>query len=207
MTTATSTYLGWDLLVHFKGCEKPAWTVDVRTKHDEWRGRDGGEKHDCPNEECWHSDRLTRTTLRIVCLSCSRAYMLDSEEELRAGSPSTITKGYGEAPRRVAGLLLWPGDPFLYFGRLSTPEPWDFVVTRAGVTRVTEDDVVGVISQASGKRGARCWSVVAARSDEGPYGLSPLRFAHAAERLRTVAAAAKWTAARLAEAETGGGAA
>lgn len=205
MTTAKDSYLGWNLLAHFRGCEKPVWTVDAKVEVDVFRARHGGEKHECPNEECGHGDRYTKTTVRIVCLSCSRAYTLDSEDELRAGSPSTITKGYGQAPRRVAGLLLWPGEPFLYFGRLATDEPWDYIVTRPGVTRVTEADVVGSIAQGRGKRGAVCWSAAAIRSDTGPYGISPLRFAYAEESLRTVAAAAKWTAARLAEAEAAAG--
>lgn len=206
MTTATDTYLGWDLLSHFEGCKRPAWTVDVRVKDDVFRAREGGEKHKCANEDCYHGDRFTRTTLRLVCLSCTRAYMLDSEDELRSGQPKTLTKGYGQPPRRMAGLLLWPGEPFLSWGRMSTNDPWDFVVTRTGVTRVTEADVVGVITQVRGKQGAVRWSVVAVRDPEGTYGLSPLKFAHAAERLQTVAAVAKWIAARLGEAEAGGGA-
>ncbi|MFJ1664841.1 hypothetical protein ACIOK4_00340 [Streptomyces bottropensis] len=205
MTTAQQTYLGWDLLVHFEGCEKPAWTVDAKVEDDVFRARHGGGEHECPNEDCGHDDRFRRTTVRIVCFSCTRAYLLDSEDELQAGQPETITKGYGQPPRRIAGLLLWPGDPFLSWGRLSTDEPWDFVVTHAGVKRVAQDDVVALVSQARGKRGAVCWSAVAARSDDGPYGLRPLRFAHAAERLRSVSAAAKWAAARLVEAGTAGG--
>ncbi|MEH0426596.1 hypothetical protein QBB34_09735 [Streptomyces stelliscabiei] len=205
MTTAQQTYLGWDLLVHFEGCAKPAWTVDAKVEDDVFRARHGGETHECPNEECWHGDRFRRTTVRIVCFSCTRAYMLDSEKELQAGQPKTITKGYGQAPRRMAGLLLWPGEPFWNFGRLSTEEPWDFIVTRSGVTRVAEADVVGSIGQGRGKRGGVCWSAAAVRSDDGPYGLRPLRFAYAENSLRTVAAAAKWAAARLVEAGIAGG--
>ncbi|MFI0528514.1 hypothetical protein ACH3XX_00520 [Streptomyces scabiei] len=204
MTTAQSTYLGWDLLTHFKNCAKPVWTVDAKGEDGVFRARHGGKKHECPNEECWHDDRYTKTTVRIVCFSCSRAYTLDSEEALRAGSSSTVTKGYGEAPRRVAGLLLWPGEPFWNYGRMSTGEPWDFIVTRPGITRVAEADVVGSIGQGRGKRGGVCWSAAAVRSDDGPYGLRPLRFAYAENSLRTVAAAAKWAAARLAEAPAGG---
>jgi hypothetical protein len=205
VTTATDTYLGWDELAHFDGCARPAWTVDLRTQADVFRDRQRDGKHECANEECFHSDRYTRTTVRIVCLSCQAACTVESEDGVRRGSSKTVTKGYGQPPRRVAGLLLWPGDPFLSWGRLATDEPWDFVVTRPGVTRVTTDDVAGVISQARGKRGALCWSAVAVRDDDGPYGLRPLRFAHAETSLRTVAAAAKWTAARLAETESAGG--
>ncbi|MDX3033014.1 hypothetical protein [Streptomyces scabiei] len=207
MTTAQQTYLGWDQLQHFDGCARPAWTVDFRTEHDAFRSRHGGCKHECPNEECWHGDRYERTTVRIVCLSCQAACTVDSETGLRRGSSKTVTNGFGQPPRRMAGLLLWPGEPFWNFGRLSTEEPWDFIVTRPGVTRVAEADVVGSIGQGRGKRGGVCWSAAAVRSDDGPYGLRPLRFAYAENSLRTVAAAAKWAAARLVEAGTavGGG--
>jgi hypothetical protein len=204
MTTATSTYVGWDLLQHFDGCARPEWTVDVRTEDDVFRAREGGGKHECANEECEHrGDRFRQTTVRIVCFSCTRAHTLASEDCLSVGSAKTLTKGYGQPPRRMAGLLLWPGEPFLSFGRLATDEPWDYIITRPGVTRVTETDVVGSIGQGRGKRGGVCWSVAAVRSDDGPYGIRPLRFAHAETSLRTVAAAAKWAAAQLAEA--GGG--
>lgn len=204
MTTATDTYVGWDELQHFDGCARPAWTVDIRTQADVFRRPVSGDKHECAVKECVHGDRYTRTTVRIVCLSCQAACTVESEDGVSRGSSKTVTDGYGQPPRRIAGLLLWPGEPFLSWGRLSTDEPWDFVVTRAGVTRVTEADVVGSIGQGRGKRGGVCWSAVAVRSDSGPYGIRPLRFAHAEQSLRTVAAAAKWTAARLAQAETVG---
>ncbi len=203
MTTVTATYLGWDELQHFDGCTKPAWTVDMRTEPDTFRRPVSVDKHECPVEECWHGSRYERTTVRIVCLSCQAACTVESEDGVRRGSSKTVTDGYGQPPRRIAGLLLWPGDPFLSWGRMSTDEPWDFIVTRPGVTRVTQDDVVGVISQARGKRGALCWSVVAVRDEAGPYGLRPLRFAHAAERLRSVPATAKWIAAQLVDASGG----
>ena len=205
MTTVASTYLGWEQPQHFDGCARPQWTVDYRTENGVFRGRHGGVGHKCRNEECDHdSDRYTRTTVRMVCLSCTAAFLFAGEGDRSWGSAKTVTWGYGQAPRKMAGLLLWPGEPFLTYGRLSSDEPWDYLVTRPGVTRVSEADVVGVISQARGERGAVRWSVVAVRSEDGPYGLSPLRFARAEERMRSVAAAAKWIAAALTEAAGGG---
>lgn len=197
MSTVQDTYLGWELPVHFDGCKRPQWTVDVRREHDVFRARHGGPEHSCPNEDCYHGDRFTRTTVRIVCTSCTKALVVEGEEGLSTGSAKTVTHGYGQPPRKVAGLLLWPGEPLLGWGRLSTEDPWDFLVTRPGVTRVTEADVVGCINQVRGKRGAVRWSAVAVRSEAGPYGLSPLRFAHADERMASVPAAAKWAAALL----------
>ncbi|MEW2570461.1 hypothetical protein [Streptomyces sp. NPDC047070] len=205
MTTVQGTYLGWDELVHFRDCKRPQWTIDTRTEDGVFRPRHGGDKHDCPNEDCYHGDRYSRTTLRVVCTSCTRAYVLQSEEGLQEGSAKTVTDGYGQQPRKVAGLLLWPGEPYLNWGRLSTDEPWDFLVTRPGVTRVGEADVVGVITQVMGKRGAKRWSTVAVRSEAGPYGLSPLRFACGQERMLSVAAAAKWIAAALLDASVPAG--
>ncbi|QQM44974.1 hypothetical protein [Streptomyces liliifuscus] len=198
MTTVQDTYLGWDLLRHFKGCTRPQWTVDVRREDDAFRARHEGPKHECPNDACHHGDRYERTTVRIVCTSCQMAHVIRSEEGLHSSSTKNATHGYGQPPRKTAGLLLWPGEPLLGWGRLSTDEPWDFLITRPGVTRVTEADVVGVVNQVRGKRGAVRWSAVAVRSEAGPYGLSPLRFAHAEERMASVPAAAKWAAALLA---------
>lgn len=204
MTTVKDTYLGWELLGHFEGCKRPPWTVDAKCEDDAFRARHDRPEHACPNEECHHGDRYTRTTVRIVCTGCQMAHVIRGEEGISRGSTSTTTHGYGQPPRKVAGLLLWPGEPLLSWGRLSTEDPWDFLITRTGVSRVAEGDVVGVINQVRGARGAVRWSVVAVRSEAGPYGLSPLRFAHGEERMASVAAAAKWTAARLAEAPTGG---
>lgn len=209
MTTVTSTYLGWEQPQHFDGCRRPEWSVDIRTDYDVFRARHGGPGHGCPNEECDHrGDRYTRTSVRMVCFSCTAAVLVSGEaDRSSSGSAKTVTWGYGQQPRKLSGLLLWPGEPFLTYGRLSSDEPWDYLITRPGVKRVTEADVVGVVSQAIGKRGATRWSVVAVRSEDGPYGLSPLRFAHAEEYMRSVAAVAKWAAARLAEAQAtqGGG--
>jgi hypothetical protein len=199
VTTARNTYLGWDLLQHFDGCKRPEWTVDVRTDYDAFRSRGSGAQHACPAEDCGHDDRYERTAVRIVCFSCTRAHVISGEQGLRAGSAETVTDGYGEQPRRMAGLLMWPGEPFPSFGQ--TPEePWDFVVTRTGVTRVTEDDVVGLVSQTRGQRGAVRWAAVAVRDENGEYGWRPLKFAACEDGLRTPAAAAKWVAARLAAA-------
>lgn len=203
MTVVQDTYLGWDLLRHFDSCTRPQWTVDVRREDNVFRARHGGEKHDCPNEGCYHGDRYERTTVRIVCTSCQMAHVIKSEEGLHSSSTKNATHGYGQQPRKVAGLLLWPGEPFLSFGRLSSDEPWDYLVTRPGVTRVTEDDVVGLVQQTRGTRGAVKWSAVAVRSEAGPYGLSPLRFARAEERMASVSAAAKWTAKALLDAASG----
>ncbi|WP_432159255.1 hypothetical protein [Streptomyces sp. bgisy153] len=204
MNTTLETYLGWEQPDHFKGCRRPQWTVDVRTDEDVPRDRAGGPAHECPQryDTCGHGDRYTRTTVRVVCHSCGAAFVFRGEVETEAGGAKSATDGYGMPPRRLAGLLLWPGEPFLSWGRLSTNEPHDFVVTRPGVTRVTEPDVVGTIGQGRGARGGIVWTATALPSPAGPYGYGRLRWTCVSGEdspLRSVAAAARWIAARLAE--------
>lgn len=205
MTGARDTYLGWDELRHFTGCKRPVWTVDTRTEYDAYRrrDRDSTAAHSCPDEECAHGPRYTRTTVRIVCQSCSRAHVISSEDDLDTTQAKHL--GYGLPPRRVAGLLLWSGEPLLSYGRLADDEPWDFIVTGPGVTRPVREDLVGEICQTRGKRGAVLYGAVARLSDDGAYGWSPFRWAAAAEGLRSVPAAAKWIASHLTNSSTAKG--
>ncbi|MBZ6175559.1 hypothetical protein KVH24_23300 [Streptomyces olivaceus] len=209
MSSVLETYLGWEEPQHLEGCKRPSWQVDFRTDHDELRDRLGGDAHACANDTCDHSDRLARTTVRIVCSSCPAAVVIRGDEA-SASQGAHTTHGYGQQPRTMAGLLLWPGEPWLYFGRLSTDEPYDYVVTRKGVKRVTEADVVGVITQTRGKRGAVVWQA-GAQPTPSKYGGKYARFnwerVSGDKPLRTVAAAAKWIAAQLTEQPADGDAA
>ncbi|MFH9011198.1 hypothetical protein ACH4C6_07460 [Streptomyces sp. NPDC017943] len=185
-----------------KGCKRPAWSVDVRTDDGELRGRHGGEAHACCNEDCDHGDRYERTTVRIVCRSCHAGLLVEGENASVSRGAHAV-QGYGKPPRTMAGLLLWPGEPWLDFGRLTSDEPFDFVVTRKGVSRVTEADVVGVITQGRGKRRGMIWRA-AAWPTPAKYGRLNWGITNEATPARTVAAAAKWIAARLAEQQAGG---
>lgn len=208
MTTAIDTYLGWDQPEHFDGCKRPTWSVTFRRDERELRGRGGMEAHDCANEACQHGDWYARTTVRVVCTSCQAALVVRGEDAgMSSGSAKNTTHGYGLPPRRVAGLLLWPGEPYLNFGRLRSDEPYDLVVTRPGVKTVSEADIVGLIGQSIGKRHATTWTAAALPSPDGPYGVGQhIRWSKVStdgKPLRSVGAAARWVAARLAEAEAG----
>lgn len=207
MTITLETYVGWEEPQHFAGCKSPRWLVDWRTDDKQLRRRYEGVAHECANDECQHGGWFQRTTVRIVCPSCQLAVVIRGEEAgTSEGTAAATTHGYGLPPRKVAGLLLWPGEPYLHYGRLSSDEPYDFVVTGPRVKKVTEADVVGTISQSRGKRDAVTWSATALPSPEGPYGYGRIRWAKAStdgSPLRTVNAAARWVGARLAEA--GGG--
>ena len=204
MTSALETYLGWEEPQHLASCKRPAWSVDVRTDQGEFRGRHDGEAHACRNEDCAHGDRYDRTTVRIVCRSCQAALVVHGEDaHTSQGTTGHTTHGYGQQPRTMAGLLLWPGEPWLNIGRLRSDEPYDYVVTRKGVTRVTEADVVGVITQGRGKRGATVWDA-GALPTPGKYVRLNWGCTNKDKPARSVAAAAKWIAARLAEQQPGG---
>jgi hypothetical protein len=206
VTTVQGTYLGWEEPQHLAGCKRPQWSVDFRTDSDqfryEYRGGDS-RSHSCPNEDCGHSNQYPRTTVRVVCTSCQAALVVRGEDcGISQGMTRNTTHGYGLPPRRVAGLLLWPGEPFIDFGRLSTDEPYDLLVTRPGVKRVTRPDVVGVIMQTRGKRGAVTWSAAVDPRDS-KYLRGRIDWARRSGddgALRTVTAAARWIGARLAEA-------
>ena len=210
MTTVQGTYLGWEQPEHLAGCKRPQWSVDFRTDPEEFRRRHDGAEHACANEECQHGDRYPRTTVRIVCTSCQAALVIEGEHcGTSRGMTANTTHGYGLPPRRVAGLLLWPGEPWLDLGRLRADEPYDFLVTRLGVKHVTRADAVGVIMQTRGKRGAVTWSAaVGPRDSKYLRGRVDWTRSSADDgALRTVMAAARWVAARLAEQQAQDGAA
>ncbi|MFE2600161.1 hypothetical protein ACFXCZ_27340 [Streptomyces sp. NPDC059396] len=201
MTVALDTYLSWELLTHRPHCKSPAWTVDIRTEDDAYRSLHDGERHECRNEDCGHGNSYARTTVRIVCTSCGVVELIKGEEVGRRHTSARYI-GYGLPPRRVAGLFLYSGEPFLSWDRLDSPEPFDFVVTAERVDRVEQRHVVGMIQQGRGKRGAVKWIACAVPSPDGTYGYGHIRWAHAADH-RSVGAAAKWIAGRQAEASVG----
>ncbi|MFI1030773.1 hypothetical protein [Streptomyces sp. NPDC020951] len=217
MISPLDTYLGWDRPEHLEGCKRPSWDVGIRTEEREPRYVDRyGEpqpKHDCPDEYCDHGSSFDMVLVRLVCKSCGAAHVVSGEKGRETGVSQTSTKvlGYGLAPRQAAGLLLWPGHPWLRLGMLEADEPHDFVLTRTGVKQVTKDVVVGQITQSRGLRGAVVWTALAVPDPQGQFGYGQLlRWAHANDGrgrggsgLRTVPAAARWIAARLAESKAG----
>jgi hypothetical protein len=188
-------YLGWRELAHGADCPRPSWTVDVRDD-EHYRSSYGGatERHSCPNEDCDHGGSYPRTTVRVVCLACHVAYVIAGETG-SSRSTTTWTTGFGEAPRKVAGLYLWPGQPWF------DDESHEFLVSRARPQRLTVADVVGEISEGRGPRGGKRFSAAALPSPNGRYGGRTLRWAVAREGFATCSAAAKWIAAQTPESD------
>ncbi|MEV6680840.1 hypothetical protein AB0N09_28835 [Streptomyces erythrochromogenes] len=188
-------YLGWRELAHGADCPRPSWTVDLRDD-EHYRSSYGGatERHACPNEDCDHSGSYSRTTVRVVCLACHVAHVI-SGESVSSRSTSTRTTGFGEAPRKVAGLYLWPGQPWF------DDEPHEFLVSRARPQRLTAADVVGEIYEGRGPRGGKRFSAAALPSPTGAYGVRTLRWSRAQEGFTSCSAAAKWIAAQTPESD------
>ncbi|WP_181791416.1 hypothetical protein [Streptomyces phytophilus] len=217
MNRVEDSYLGWELLQHQPNCPRPRWTVDVRTadayRSDRSYYRDEpGPGHSCPDEDCGHGPGFREIRVRVVCTACGTAHLITGEDTAETGQTTTSTRylGYGMAPRHMAGLYLYPGQPWLDLGRANTEWPHDFLVTTAKVNRVTRADVAGSITQSRGRRGAVQWAACAVPSEDGQYGFGfagtdALRWAAASDGMRTVAAAAKWIAAQLDRAAGGDG--
>ncbi|MFJ9889841.1 hypothetical protein ACIQRW_28855 [Streptomyces sp. NPDC091287] len=199
MSTLTDSYLAWDGLAHRPGCAKPSWTVDTRTEDGAFRTVIGGPSHACPNEECGHSQRYTKTSLRVVCSSCGLALIMSGDSD---GLQRTSTKelGYGQPPKKAGALWLYPGAPLLFgWGHGEHEEPEGYLVTRTRVDRVTVDNVIGSIHKASGPRQGVQWSAAAVPDPKGEYGYGLVRWARACGELRSLTAAAKWIAAQAGE--------
>ncbi|MDX2681070.1 hypothetical protein [Streptomyces soliscabiei] len=214
MISALDTYLGWEQPQHHVGCKRPVWDIGIRREERAYRHHYNGEpplQHGCTEEHCGHGNSFDQVMVRMVCRSCGAAEVVTAEDTPDTGRTTTSTKylGYGLAPRQAAGLLLWPGQPWLGVGRALDDEPHDFVVTPTGVKQVTEGVVVGQISQSRGGRGGVVWTALAVPASDGQFGYGQhLRWAHANDgrgrggsALRTVPAAARWIGARLAEAQ------
>ncbi|MFM9563284.1 MULTISPECIES: hypothetical protein [Streptomyces] len=205
MKSVQDTYLGWEELTHRKGCAKSGFEVSVRRNDDARRYHSGlahedRVEHGCKDGYCGHRNTFSEMVVRIVCRSCGAAEVITGEQTDDTGRTTTSTRqlGYGLPPRRLAGLLLWPGDPWLSVGRAVSSDPFDFLVTRTGVKHITEPDVVGQITQGRGKLGGVMWTACAVPNQDGPYGtFDRIRWAQVRDGFKTPAAAAKWITIEL----------
>ncbi|WP_405960558.1 hypothetical protein OG235_24500 [Streptomyces sp. NBC_00024] len=145
-----NTYFGWGQLPHTTTCTSPAWDVDVR--HDlGTRPLTAAElTHHCPDEHCAHTGAFDRVTVRVICRSCGTAHVITGEALARTVT-TTQALGYGQAPRQIAGLYLWPGRPVLHGygpGRSGLDDqPYEYLVTTTLVDRLTPGDCVGAIGR------------------------------------------------------------
>uniref|UniRef100_UPI003F497C57 hypothetical protein n=1 Tax=Streptomyces sp. CA-136453 TaxID=3240050 RepID=UPI003F497C57 len=189
---AEDLYLGWSELRHGKDCRKPMWEADTRTEWDMYRG---GRAHSCADEDCQHSDRYTKTTLRLLCRSCGAVRLYGGEMNVEGGT-QIDQYGYGQAPKKVGDLYLYPGEARPDYSR-GQDAPWDYLVTAEKVDRITKDNLVGSIGQGRTPRGRVIWGAGAhPRFKTGLYGTPTVSYSVVSgeETFSTPAAAAKWIA-------------
>lgn len=195
---ALSAHLDWRPFAHRRDCAKPVWEVDQQTVFEEWRPRRGGPEHACSNGECGHRDHYDRITVRVLCRSCGAVHLI-SGEEYTTQTTTTARTGYGQQPKRVAGLWLYPGPPLLELRDYTSPGA--YLCSREKADRLTEEDIVGVVTEARGKRGATVWHAAIGPDFHPPArGLSGYATwaKNSGEKpFTSVTAAAKWVAAEL----------
>ncbi|GGU11350.1 hypothetical protein [Streptomyces lateritius] len=195
---ALAAHLEWHPFAHRPDCAKPVWEVDHQVVSDKLRTRRGGPEHTCPNEECGHHDRHDRITVRLLCRACDTVHLISGEEHTTR-TTTTARIGYGQPPKRVAGLWLYPGPPLLDLRDHTTPGA--YLCSREKVDRLSEEDIVGSVTEGRGKRGATVWHAAIGPEFHPPArGLSGYAIwaKNSGEKpFTSVTAAAKWVAAEL----------
>ncbi|MFI9311240.1 hypothetical protein [Streptomyces triculaminicus] len=198
---ALAAHLDWQPFRHRSDCTKPVWEVDQQRESDARRPRRDGPEHECPNGECGHGAHYDRITVRVLCRSCGTVHLISGEEHT-SRTTTTARTGYGQAPKKVGGLWLYPGPPLLDLREYTSPGA--YLCSQEKVDRLSEDDIVGVVSEGRGKRGGTVW-YAAVGPDFKPGALGLPGFAIWAKNsgdkpFTTVAAAAKWVKAEVAAA-------
>ncbi len=206
MSRAEQAYFGWRPARHAPDCQRPVWEVDDRIEYDAWRSRGDGVDHRCPDDDCNHGNEYTGLTVRVVCHSCGVARVYSGELGAIGGT-TTANLGYGQPPRKTAGLWLYPGPPFAD----GEAEPDDYLCTLSRVERVEPENVVGYIGQGRGRKGALIWGAAALpETDDTTPGRRRRSLQYSVRSgdlsFRTVTGAAKWVRAQvLAAADAGAG--
>lgn len=199
------TYFGWNQLTHTTTCASPSWDIDVRHDLGIRPLADGTILHGCPDQNCGHEGALDRVTVRVICRSCDTAHVITGES-LTCTVTTTQSLGYGQAPREVAGLYLWPGRPVLHGwgpGRSGLDDqPYEYLVTATLVDRLTPDDCVGAIGRHRTAGGKPRWWAGAVQTPPPPRihrepGEYRLAWARRASDHTTVDQAAAWIATAI----------
>jgi len=186
MDLIETVYFGWNPLAHAEGCTNPVWT-DADVLHSEGirPGITADHHHDCTHDDCGHADTFTRVQLRLLCRTCGTVHTISGESLAHVISHTSAT-GWGQAPRQIGALWLWPGRPVLPGG-----EPHQYLVTRQPET-VTEDTLYGLITRYRDADQTPRWIAAAVPDDNGAHQVHTLRWRHASRGLATLEDAAAW---------------
>lgn len=182
-------YLGWQPLTHTLDCPTPAWDV-AELRFDDGIRRVGAhvEPHACATEGCSHADGFPRVQLRLLCRNCQTVYTV-SGEALSTLCTTTSLTGWGQPPRQVAGVWLWPGQP-----ADAEHQPHDYLVTRDRVTQVTPANLAGIITKYWDSEGRPRWIAGADLNPDGAHQIHSLRWTHRSAGLETLDEAVRWVA-------------
>ncbi|MEU9535855.1 hypothetical protein AB0D00_26550 [Streptomyces sp. NPDC048213] len=195
---AIAAHLEWQPLTHGRDCAKPVWEVDQQTMFGALRSRYEGREHSCPNEECGHGDRYDRITVRVLCRSCGTVHLINGEEQ-HIVTTTTVRTGYGQPPKKVAGLWLYPGPPLLHLRDYDSPGA--YLCSREKVDRLSEKDIVGSITEGRGKRGRTVWHAAIGPNfyppSRGLSGYAVWAKNTGEKPFTSVTGAAKWVVAEL----------
>lgn len=182
MHSALAIYLGWQPLAHADGCRTTGWEVDTQTTYGAGGNPDA-----------------SASSLRLLCRECGTVREHGGRPDSLHTS-RTADAGYGQPPKRAAGLWLYPGTPLL---RGESLPPYEYLCTRRPADRIDPDDVVGLIRQARTVRGRTVWTAMAGpewalSSLDGPTPVCSWQHTCGDERFNTPTGAAKWIARTVA---------
>ncbi|MET7475116.1 hypothetical protein ABZT17_12250 [Streptomyces sp. NPDC005648] len=186
MDLIETVYFGWNPLAHAEGCTTPVWD-DAEVLHSEGirPGITGDEHHTCPNGICTHADAFGRVHLRLLCRTCHTVHTLSGESLTQAISHTSAT-GWGQPPRQIGELWLWPGRPVIAGG-----EPHQYLVTRQPYS-VTTETLYGIITRYRDADGTPRWLAGAVPDEDGAHQISTLRWRHSSHGLAELEDAAAW---------------
>jgi hypothetical protein len=188
MQLIEETYFGWDPYTHTVNCPNPTWD-EVQVRRDEGARpvATGDQPHTCTNSMCSHNTGFGRVQLRLMCRDCSTVYTITGEGLTEVCTHTSLT-GWGQPPRQVGDVWLWPGRPAIPGG-----EPHQYLVTRQATT-VTAATLYGIITGYRDADGTPRWIAGAVPDEDGAHQVSTLRWRHSSRGLAKLEDAAAWIA-------------
>jgi hypothetical protein len=188
MDLIETVYFGWNPLAHAEGCTNPVWNdADVLHSEGVRPGITGDEHHACANGICSHADTFTRVQLRLLCTTCGTVHTISGESLTHVISHTSAT-GWGQPPRQIGEVWLWPGCPTIAGG-----QPNQYLVTRQAAT-VTPDTLYGIITGYRDADQTQRWIAAAVPDEQGAHQVHSLRWRHASRGMAALEDAAAWIA-------------
>lgn len=186
MDLIQTVYFGWNPLAHAEACPNPVWD-DADVLHTEGLrpGVRGDDHHTCDHPDCTHADTFTRVQLRLLCRDCQTVHTISGESLTHALAHTSAT-GWGQPPRPLGGVWLWPGRPVIEGG-----DPHQYLVTRQAAT-VTRETLYGVITRYRLADGTPLWMAGAVPDEDGAHIVSAMRWRYASNGLADLEDAAAW---------------